>query len=122
MREGVRWGGRPGGCKPLQFEPALHRPAVQVHDLKLQHLAVGAGLGRHVQGVRAALPGMESRWGPWYELGRRRYQYGIYLTDAQQVTAPRGAVVARVRFRLGTTDYGVAASVSPDRRQMVLAR
>ena len=66
-------------------------------------------------GIRAALPGMGSRWGPWYRLDGRRYAYGVYLTDVRTATVPRGGVVASVRFRYGPAAYGIATSVWPVR-------
>ena len=66
-------------------------------------------------GIRAALPGMDSRWGPWYRLDGRRYGYGVYLTDVRTETVPRGRVVASVRFRYGPAEYAIATSVWPVR-------
>jgi hypothetical protein len=62
-------------------------------------------------GVRAALPGTDSRWGPWYRLDGRRYGYWIYLTDESEATVFRGRVVANVRFTYGPTAYGIATTV-----------
>jgi hypothetical protein len=48
-------------------------------------------------------------------LGNRRYDFDIFLTEGRPPSAKRGAVVARVRFHLGSTEYSIAASVAPRR-------
>jgi hypothetical protein len=62
--------------------------------------------------IRAAFPG-RTRWGPWFDLGRRHYAYAIYLRDARREPQTRGPAAAAVRFAIGSVTYDVSATVSP---------